>query len=86
MTMSILWGLLIFCSVGFSLWNGTGPALSAAVAQGAQSGLTLAISIGGSLCLWSGVGRLMEVVGATKALSRLLRPLLGRLLDRKSVV
>ena len=79
MTMSILWGLLIFCSVGFSLWNGTGPALSAAVAQGAQSGLTLAISIGGSLCLWSGVGRLMEAVGATKALSRLLRPLLGRL-------
>ena len=74
MTMSILWGLLIFCSVGFSLWNGTGPALSAAVAQGAQSGLTLAISIGGSLCLWSGVGRLMEAVGATKALSRLLRP------------
>ena len=79
MTMSILWGLLIFCSVGFSLWNGTGPALSAAVAQGAQSGLTLAISIGGSLCLWSGVGRLTEAVGATKALSRLLRPLLGRL-------
>lgn len=79
MTMSILWGLLIFCSVGFSLWNGTGPALSAAVAQGAQSGLTLAISIGGSLCLWSGVGRLMEAVGATKALSRLLRPLLGQL-------
>ena len=54
-------------------------ALSAAIPQGAQAGLTLAISIGGSLCLWSGVGLLLERLGATQALSRLLRPLLDRL-------
>ena len=36
------------------------------------------LSLGGSLCLWSGVGRLMEAVGITGMLSRLLRPFLHR--------
>ena len=32
----------------------------------------------GSLCLWTGAGRLMEHAGITRMLSRLLRPLLHR--------
>ena len=54
------------------------PALSASVLQGAQSGISLAISLAGSLCLWSGAGRLMEAAGITQMLSRLLRPVLRR--------
>ena len=57
----------------------TGAALSSAVAQGAQAGLTLALSIGGSLCLWSGVGHVLQKVGIAEGLSRLLRPLLHRI-------
>ena len=33
----------------------------------------------GSICLWSGVGKLMERIGLTQVLSRLLHPLLIRL-------
>ena len=57
--------------------GGRGGELAAAVAQGAQAGITLAISMAGSLCLWTGVGHLMEKLGITRKLSRLLRPLLN---------
>ena len=53
--------------------------LSAAVPEGARAGITLAVSIAGPLCLWTGVGRLMERAGITGILSRILRPLLIRL-------
>jgi spore maturation protein A len=52
--------------------------ISSAVLQGAHNGITLAISMAGSLCLWSGVGKVMEKIGLTAMLSRLLRPLLQR--------
>lgn len=79
MVMSwIFTGILLLCLV-FSVIMGRGAELAAAVPQGAQAGITLAISIGGSLCLWSGVGNLMDKIGATGALSRLLRPVLHRL-------
>ena len=58
---------------------GNGGTLASAVASGAQGGITLAISLAGSLCLWTGVGKLMEHIGLTAMLARLLRPLLWRL-------
>lgn len=67
-------GLSILCA----LLTGQGSALSASVMEGAQAGVTLAVSMAGSLCLWSGVCALMESVGITQALSRLLRPVLRR--------
>ena len=77
--MSWLWSGIILISLGVSLVLGNGSALSSAIPKGAQAGLELAISIAGSLCLWSGVGRLMEAVGATALLSKCFRPLLGKL-------
>lgn len=62
-----------------ALLLGRGDALAAAIPQGAQAGITLAISIAGSVCLWTGVGKLMEHAGLTGLLSRLLSPLLGRI-------
>ncbi len=56
---------------------GNGSALAAAVPQGAQAGITLAISMAGSICLWTGVGKVMEHAGVTRFLSKLLKPLLG---------
>lgn len=79
MTMSWIWTIILALSLFCALWTGQGSALAAAIPQGAQAGLTLAISIGGSVCLWTGVGKLMEKAGLTKLLSRLLSPLLGRL-------
>lgn len=79
MVMSWIWTGLVALSVAGALLLGTGSELAAAVPQGAQAGVTLVISMAGSICLWSGVGKLMEHAGLTGALSRLLKPLLGRL-------
>ncbi len=79
MVMSWVWAALVCASVVCAAVNGRASALSAAVMQGAQSGVTLAISIAGSLCLWAGIGRAMERLGLTEKLSRLLRPIMHRL-------
>lgn len=79
MVMSVVWAVLLGGSVVCALITGRGQALSAGVMQGAQMGVTLAISIAGSLCLWSGVGRLMEKIGLTASLASLLRPVMERL-------
>ena len=79
MVMSWVWAALVCASVVCAAVNGRAAALSAAVMQGAQSGVTLAISIAGSLCLWAGIGRAMEKLGVTEKLSRLLRPVMHRL-------
>lgn len=79
MVMSLIWTVFILVSVLCAAGNGTMARLSAAVPEGAQAGITLAASIAGPLCLWTGVGRLMERAGITGILSRILRPLLTRL-------
>ena len=79
MVMSWFWMLTLSTSILCSVLTGQGASLASSVVQGAQAGVTLAISLAGSLCLWSGVGRLMDAAGLTHALSRLLRPILQRL-------
>lgn len=79
MIMSWIWLLIIVFSVGVSIVTGTIGEVSAATAQGAQAGVTLAIAMAGSICLWSGVGAVMDKAGMTGAMTRLLRPILGRI-------
>ena len=78
MVMSWIFTGMLFFSVLFAALSGHGGALSAAAVEGAQVGVTLALSITGAVCLWSGVGKLMETIGLTASLSRLLSPVLGR--------
>jgi spore maturation protein A len=77
--MSWIFTGIVLLSVIFAAVSGRGAELAAAVPQGAQAGITLAISMAGSICLWSGVGKLMEATGVTGILSKLLAPLLKRL-------
>ena len=79
MVMSWIFAGILLLSTVFAVATGRGAALASAVPQGAQAGISLAISLGGSMCLWSGVGKLMEAVGASKALAKFLGPLLYRL-------
>ncbi len=79
MVMSWIFTIFLGMSLLAALLTGNGGALAAAVPQGAQAGITLSIAIGGSLCLWSGVGKVMEKAGLTGKLSRLLMPLIGRI-------
>ena len=59
--------------------TGAGPALGKSVLEGASGGISLGIRLAGPLCLWSGAGRLMDQIGLTDRLSRLLQPILGSL-------
>ena len=79
MVMSWIFTGILIISLIFAFLTGNDGALASAIPQGAQAGITLAISIAGSICLWTGVGKLMEQAGLTGMLSRLLRPLLGRI-------
>ena len=76
MVMSWIFTVFLLLSVICSYLTKTVATLPSAVLQGAHSGITLAISMAGVLCLWSGVGKVMERTGLTGRLSRLLRPLL----------
>ena len=79
MVMSWIWTGILILSVIASVILGNGNALAAAVPKGAQAGLELAVSLAGSICLWSGVGKLMEKAGLTAILSRCFSPLLHRI-------
>ena len=78
MVMSWIWTGMVLLSLVAAIASGQGSQLAAAVPQGAQAGISLAISMAGSICLWSGVGKLMERAGITEKLTRLLTPLLHR--------
>lgn len=65
----------IFCGV----ITGKIGAVSAAAGEGAAAAVDTALRLAGPLCLWCGVGELMRQNGLRDSLSRLLRPLLGRL-------
>ena len=79
MVMSYIWTGLLSLSILFSFWNGQSSQLAASLFTGAQAGVTLAISLTGSICLWTGVGKLMGELKLTDGLSRLFRPLLHRI-------
>lgn len=79
MVMSWIWTIILVISIFFAIILKKPGELAAAIPLGAQKGLELSISIGGSLCLWAGLGALMEIIGITKWLSRFFRPLLYRL-------
>ncbi len=79
MVMSWIWTGLIFLSILCAFISGNGSSLASAALTGAQAGVTLAVSMAGAICLWSGVGRLMEAARITDKLAKLLRPLLGRI-------
>ena len=79
MVMSWIWCTIVLISFIFSLFLGNSSAFVSSILEGAQAGVTLAISMAGAICLWSGVGKLMEKIGFTQGLAQLLAPLLNRL-------
>lgn len=64
--------------------TGRMDAVSAAALEGAGAAFTLALTMGGVLCLWSGVMEIMTRCGLADALARSFRPVLRRLLPRAS--
>lgn len=79
MAMSVIWTGMVLISIVCGLATGRGPAVAAAAMEGAAAGVELCLGMAGILCLWMGVMEVMKRSGLSEKLSRLLRPLLGRL-------
>ena len=77
--MSLLWTGMVAVAILCGLATGRGPEVAAAAMEGARAAVDLCLSIAGMLCLWSGVMEVMRRSGLSGQLSRLLRPVLGRL-------
>ena len=78
MVMDWIFTGLVSVALLAAIITGRGAELAAAIPKGAQTGVTLAISLAGSVCLWTGVGKVMEKAGFTAFLSKLLSPLLKK--------
>lgn len=77
--MSLLWTGMVAVAILCGLATGRGPEVASAAMEGARAAVDLCVSIAGMLCLWSGVMEVMRRSGLSGQLSRLLRPVLGRL-------
>ena len=76
MAMTVFWVAMVVISVLCGLMTGHLPQVSQAAAEGAQSAVTLCLSMAGMLCLWSGVLEVMNRSGLTQKLRTLLLPVL----------
>ena len=79
MALSRIWVSMICVALVFGAASGRGAQLGAAAAQGVQQAVDFCLTVGGMICLWSGVMELMRRCGIAGGLSRLLRPVLRRL-------
>ena len=79
MAMAAIWTGMVVISILCGLATGNGPAVGAAALEGAGAAVDLCLAMAGVLCLWMGVMEIMRRSGLSAGLSRLLRPLLGRL-------
>ena len=84
MAMAWVWTGMVVLSLVFGLINGTIAEVSAAAMEGATAAVELCVSMGGILCLWTGIMAIMNRCGFIDGLSRLFRPLLHRLFPRAS--
>lgn len=84
MLLSYVWIIMVILSIFCSILTGRTAQTGSAALIGAQNGVTLALSLCGSLCLWSGFAKLTEKSGLARSFSALLRPLLSRLFPEAS--
>lgn len=80
--MSKMWAAALVISVLYGAFSGRGTETGLAALQGAPAAVEVILDTGGLICLWSGVMEVMRRSGLTAGLSRLLRPVLGRLFPR----
>ena len=79
MFLSWFWMLCVLCAAFFAIVTGQGARTTAALLEGAADGAALVLELAGPLCLWAGLGSLMDRAGLTALAAQGLSPLLGRL-------
>jgi len=77
-----IWTCILTASLLYGFYTANIGNLSAAMMDGARSGVELTISLAGPICLWSGLSRMMDAVGWSERLAQVSGPLLRRLFPR----
>ena len=80
--LSAIWVAFLIIALVCGTVTGRLDAVTEAVSSGAAQAVTLAISVAGLMCFWSGMMELLQASGAAAKLSRLLMPLLRPLFGR----
>lgn len=80
--LSAIWVAFLIIALVCGAVTGRLDAVTEAVSSGAAQAVTLAISVAGLMCFWSGMMELLQASGAAAKLSRLLMPLLRPLFGR----
>jgi len=75
---------MVLLSLIFGAATGRMDAVANAALEGANSAVTLCLSMAGVLCLWSGVMEIMKQSGLSDLLAGAFRPLLRRLMPEAS--
>ena len=84
MAMTVVWVGMVLLSLIFGAATGRMDAVANAALEGANSAVTLCLSMAGVLCLWSGVMEIMKQSGLSDLLAGAFRPLLRRLMPEAS--
>ncbi len=74
--MNYIWAGMMILAFLSAAWKGNMQALSNAIMAGASDAVSLCIKLLGALCLWGGLMEIAKASGLTKAVSRLMSPLL----------
>ena len=74
--LSVVWTVFLVLALLGGIAAGRTGEVTAAVTTGASEAVTLAISITGLMCFWSGMMELMQASGLAARLSRLMMPVL----------
>lgn len=80
--ISYLWTGMVLAALIFGILSGSTEQVSAAAMEGAQTAVTVVLSLAGPMCLWCGVGELMRRTGLREKLGGLMAPLLGRIFPK----
>ena len=71
-----IFGIISILAVIASFYTGKIEQVGLSVVEGADSAVKLIISLAGMMCLWSGVIRVIEYIGLTEILSKIISPVL----------
>jgi spore maturation protein A len=77
--MNVIWAGMMLAALGCSVFTGRGAEVTAAMFAGAESAVTLTLSLLGTMCLWSGLMQIADRAGITRGIAKLFAPLLRML-------
>ncbi len=74
--LNVLWIVLLLLGIVTAGVTGRMPDVSAALIAGGGEAVTLMLTLGGAMCLWSGFLRVADKAGITAGLCRMLSPVM----------